>query len=84
MSFKKSSSYKLLAQEVTVESSTGAVGVGKQWLQCSDETISGTVLQRGETEGKRRRLASVSQLSSPEAAEVSIRLTFVSQEVKDQ
>lgn len=84
MSFKKSSSYKLLAQEVTVESRTGAVGVGKQWLQCSDETISGTVLQRGETEGKRRRLASVSQLSSPEAAEVSIRLTFVSQEVKDQ
>ena len=75
---------QIISTEVTVESRTGAVGVGKQWLQCSDETISGTVLQREETEGKRRRLVSVSQLSSPEAAEVSIRLTFVSQEVKDQ
>ncbi|TNN67846.1 hypothetical protein EYF80_022000 [Liparis tanakae] len=33
----------------------GELSCEEQWWRCSDETISGPVLQREETEGKRRR-----------------------------
>lgn len=83
------SSKHLLAQKWQKEERKGSCVCEKQW--CSDETISGSVLRREETGGKRRRpeswvseYHSSAQFRSPEAAEVSIRLTLFTQEVKDQ